>query len=136
MKALTISVIVLLAAGVCLTQFGCASMAASSLHDARVDAAQALKFAAGADGKSAYVGLDLLQAKGYFAAWREEPGLMAGATGVDALLGLGVYLGAKNMQGGGDDNSSTTTINVNGNQNNTTTGGRDTSGSHTTTTTN
>jgi hypothetical protein len=112
-----------------LSQSGCASMLAVSSHDSKVEAAQALRMTPGADGKSAYVGLDLLQATGYIAAWKAAPGTMTAATVVDLLTGIGAYYGIKGATGG-DDNSKQTTVTVNGDNNNTVVGGQDASGSH------
>lgn len=117
-----------------LISIGCASYLAVSAHDSRVDAARALQAQPGADGKSVYVGLDLLKAKGYMAAWSESPGTMTAATVIDVLTGVGAYYGVKAATGG-DDKSRSTTVNVNGDNNNTVVGGQDASGSHNTTTT-
>jgi hypothetical protein len=116
--------------GCLLIQTGCASYLAVGAHDTRVDAARALQVQAGADGKSAYVGLDLLKTKGYMAAWKEAPATMTAATVVDLLTGIGAYYGIKGAIGG-DDNSKSTTVTVNGDNNNTVVGGQDASGSHT-----
>jgi len=130
-------------------QTGCANLTAAYLiHDSRVETAQAMRAARAAnmarvrqsskalkvdvseDGRTFYMGMDLLQAKGWLAAWAEEPGLMTGATTLDVATGAAVVYAAKS---GGGHKSSGDKVTITGNGN--TYGGRDVNETRTKTTT-
>jgi len=109
---------------VCLAMLsitGCASILATSYHNNRVQAQHALKVEARDD--AVFAGFDVFNILGYIGAWKEEPLLMTGATGVDVLSGLAGYVALKQatQSGGGGD----TSITITGDDNTVTTSGHD-----------
>lgn len=118
--------------GLLLTS-GCASILAVSSHDsvvktnAKVIQAQAL----GNGGVG--LGVDLLGLNtGYFSAWKDQPGMMAGATGLDIITTLGAAYMLNKSQDGSDKGGA---VNITGNGNLVTTGDASPATRTTTTTT-
>lgn len=103
-----------------LMSSGCASIIATSMHDNNVRTqASVIRAQTVAGGTGVGVGVDLLGLNtGYFASWKDNPGMMAGATGLDLLGTLGAAWAATKQSGG----SSGPSISINGNGNQISTG--------------
>jgi len=73
---------------------GCVSYVATSSHNNSVDR-EALRMelrSMASESAEAYVGFDLLGARGYVGAWKERPWVMAGSAAADLLLAAGSYM--------------------------------------------
>lgn len=95
---------------------GCASIIATSAHDRDVDTQiKVIKAMPVSEGTGIGIGIDLLGLnKGYFAAWKDEPKMMASAFGMDFITTLGAaYLATRQNSG---SSGSSITIEGNGNQ--------------------
>jgi hypothetical protein len=100
---------------------GCASMIAVSTHDGNVKTQAKVLQAQVLGNGGVGVGVDLLSLNtGYFSAWKDQPAMMAGATGLDLITTLGAaYMISQQSSGGGDSGGG---VSITGDGNQVTTG--------------
>lgn len=95
---------------------GCASMLAVSSHDSNVNTRAKVLHAQPLGNNGVGVGVDLLGLNtGYFSAWKDQPGMMAGATGLDLITTLGALFMIQKSQES-EKSGGAVTITGNGNQ--------------------
>lgn len=90
---------------------GCASYSVVQGRNSELDR-KAVQLQATPNG--ATMAIDLLGAKGYWAAWKAEPATMTGATLLDALTAGAAVYGIQQATKSNDDKSSTPAIQNNG----------------------
>ena len=99
---------------------GCCSTSVVSSRNARVETRRVLQAQAIDGGKGAALGVDMLAlTPGYFAAWRETPGLMAAATAGDVIPAVIAGWLVYDRNRDDDDGKKTPTVQINGSGNTT-----------------
>jgi hypothetical protein len=106
--------------GALLLSSGCASMLAVSSHDSDVQTKAKVIQAQALGNGGVALGVDWLGLNtGYLSAWKDQPAMMAGATGLDIITTLGAAYMLNRSQDGSDKGGGVT---ITGNGNIVTTG--------------